>query len=129
MRKYLVLLALLSTSAHAGGGHVLKGVFCNTHKQITAVMDMADKFPKMPVEMLLAEPNTNSTECVYRTTVLAMIVNPVYLGTLSYKGVPYHYYQGTLVGVLVGNNPREIKPPVQTFFVREKRLEGEQTKI
>ena len=54
-----------------------------------------------------------------------MIVGPIHHGTGRSNGMTYNIYEGTLIGVLVGKDPRPVTPAVQTFFVRLERLEGE----
>lgn len=123
MRRYLVLLALLSTSAHAGESHVLKGVFCNTQSQVVTVMDTVSN--TVTLDEAIEVQNASSVECSYAGAIKMMIVRPIRHGTGRSNGMTYNIYEGTLVGVLVGNDPRPVTPTTQTFFVRIERLEGE----
>jgi hypothetical protein len=55
--------------------------------------------------------------CTFAYSIGLMVIHPVAVGTGVFNGNQQTLYEATLVGVLVGGNPRPVEPPLQTFFI------------
>jgi len=71
----------------------------------------------------VADLNRDSVVCVVATDIDYMIVRPRSLGE-GHQPPGLARYAGTLVGVLVGDNPRPVDPPIEMFFVPDTPLPG-----
>ena len=102
----LIVLAV-SGSAHAEQGHVLHGLFCNTESQLDDTLAHMQRglTPQAAAELT----NEAAVVCVFADEVQYMIVGPLVLDEIP-GGVLLTKYQGTLVGVLVGDNIRPVHP-------------------
>ena len=112
----LVVLAFLPCwQASAGTRQVLRGLFCNTEKQI----DDTVKLLRLDVtlEAAVAVANNAKVECVLAKDIEFAVLDPVAIGEIGYLGLQFTKYEGSLVGVMVGVNLRPVEPPVRTFFV------------
>ena len=69
---------------------------------VTVLTDMADHPPHF---------------CVHATLVRYMVVDAVVTGHVPQSGTMEKIYAATLVGVLVGGNPRPVSPAVPICFV------------
>ena len=110
----------LSGAARGGEGHVLHGLFCNSESQIEQALAhmRANVAPRIAVEMT----NEKEIACVYADRIRYMVVRPLIIGEVRHRGTLFLKYQATLVGVMVGDNPRPIEPPVPIFFIDPERL-------
>lgn len=118
-----VLLALAPVAASsADDTHLVRGLHCKTEAQV----DAAIAFIHEGTPPLLAAESLNRDEvaCVFADRIGYLIEHPVMLGRSDHGGVSLIKYEGTLVGVLVGQNPRPIEPPLQLFFVVPEPLPG-----
>jgi hypothetical protein len=108
--------AAATSPAAAGESHLLRGVFCNTEAQLDAAASLLARgtAPAAAVAAL----NRDAVVCVLATRIAYMIERPRRLAHGPETSGPPHY-SGTLVGVLVGDNPRQVDPPVEMFFMPE----------
>lgn len=117
------LIAIASTGAsHAGEQPLLTGLYCKTESQVDAAIDAIHDgiTPLLAAELL----NREEVACVFADRIQYVIEHAVMLGRSDRRGVSLIKYEGTLVGVLVGNNPRPVEPPVHLYFVVPKPLPG-----
>jgi hypothetical protein len=118
-----VLLALASgAESVAQDAHLVSGLHCKTEAQVDAAIDaIQDGTPPLFAAEFL---NRDEIACVFADRIQYMIEHPVMLGRADRGGVSLIKYEGTLVGVLVGGNPRPIEPPVHLYFVVPEPLAG-----
>jgi len=117
------LMALASVAGtRADGAHLVHGLHCRTEAQVDAAIALiqGDMHPAAAAEML----NRDEVVCVFADKILYMIERPAMIGQAKRGGVSLIKYEGTLVGVLVGKNPRPIEPPMHLYFVLPVRLSG-----
>ena len=117
----LIASALVS-GAQADSPHVIHGLYCKTEAQVEEAIAYIrrDVSPQVAVEMT----NRQSAVCVFADKIWYMLVHPLVIGETQHRGLPLIKYEGTLVGVLVGHNPRPVEPPMRIFFVLPERLRG-----
>jgi hypothetical protein len=125
MRKFSIVslfILLMTNPVQAKQGHVLHGLFCNTKAQIEATFAHIrhDIAPQIAVAMT----NKDSVVCVEASRISYLVINPVRIDKVQHNGQWLLMYEATLIGVLVGDNPRPIVPPLQTFFVPSKPIAG-----
>jgi hypothetical protein len=119
----VALAALASASAsQADNAHLVSGLHCKTEAQIDAVIASIHRGipPLLAAELM----NRDEVACVFATRIQYMIDHPVMIGRSDHRGVSLIKYEGTLVGVLVGTNPRPIDPPIHLYFVVPHPLPG-----
>ena len=124
MKKQLLLAAVLlsfTTAAEAKTGHVLRGLFCNTRAQVEQTL--ANMRRDVPLAAAVAITNGNQIDCVFAYKIKYMVTHPVGIGQVTHFGQSLTLYEATLIGVLVGGNPRPIAPPLQTFFISMDPIE------
>lgn len=118
-----VLLALApGADSFAGDAHLVSGLHCKTEAQVDAAIASIQQGtpPLLAAESL----NREEVACVFADRIAYLIQHPVMLGRSDHRGVSLIKYEGTLVGVLVGQNPRPIEPPLHLFFVVPEPLPG-----
>ena len=117
----LITLASVSGSL-ADGAHVVHGLYCRTEAQVDAAISFIqrDVAPSHAAEMV----NREEVVCVFADKIWYMMDHPMMIGQKQHRGVSLIKYEGTLVGVLVGKNPRPIEPPLHLYFVLPERLPG-----
>lgn len=116
-----VLCSIVTANmAEAGQGLLLHGVFCNTEAQIETTLDfMRDG---IAVDGAIALTNASAVVCVLADQVNYMVTAPVSIGNLQFGQFQLTKYKATLVGVMVGENPRPIDPPVPIYFIPDRKL-------
>jgi hypothetical protein len=112
----------LAGSAEAGDSHILQGLFCNTEAQVDATF--AHLGPNLTLQTAIALTNERQVVCVYADRIGYMIRDPLIIGALGSGVGAVLKYEGTLVGILVGDNPRPVEPPMKIFFVQPDMLPG-----
>jgi hypothetical protein len=125
MKKFSIVsifILLMTNPVQAKQGHVLHGLFCNTKSQIEATFAHIrhDIAPQIAVAMT----NQDSVVCVEASRISYLVINPVRIDKVQHNGQWLLMYEATLIGVLVGDNPRPIVPPLQTFFVPSEPIAG-----
>lgn len=117
-----LFILLITNPVQAKQGHVLHGLFCNTKAQVDATFAhiRRDIVPQIAVAMT----NRDSVVCVEASKISYIVTNPVRIDKVQHNGQWIQIYEGTLIGVLVGDNPRPIMPPLQTFFVPSEPIAG-----
>jgi hypothetical protein len=118
-----VLLALAPVAElSADEAHLVSGLHCKTEAQV----DAAIAYIHQGTPPLLAAESLNHDEvaCVFADRIAYLIEHPVMLGRSDHRGTSLIKYQGILVGVLVGTNPRPVEPPMHLFFVVPEPLPG-----
>ena len=123
MTGLAALIALIAVSgARADDAQVVHGLSCKTEGQVNAAIALIqrDVAPAAAAEML----NHEEVACVFADKIWYMMVHPVIIGQKQHRGVSLIKYEGTLVGVLVGKNPRPVEPPLRLYFVLPERLPG-----
>ncbi len=118
-----VLLALASVAdSSADDAHLVRGLHCKTEAQVDAAIAFIQQGtpPLFAAELL----NRDEVACVFADRIGYLIEHPVMLGRSDHRGVSLIKYEGTLVGVLVGQNPRPVEPPLHLYFVVPEPLPG-----
>ena len=118
-----VLLALAPVAdSSADDAHLVSGLHCKTEAQVDAAIAFIQQGtpPLFAAEFL----NRDEVACVFADSIGYLIEHPVMLGRSDHRGVSLIKYEGTLVGVLVGKNPRPIEPPLHLYFVVPEPLHG-----
>jgi hypothetical protein len=108
-------LLSLTTTAEANDGRILRGLFCNTRAQLEEALLRVEQWDDIAVAVEMT--NLDSTVCTYAHRIGYMVLRPVALATRPVNGNEVILYRATLVGVLVGDNPRPVMPPLETFFI------------
>lgn len=116
------LVIASAAAADVGGHHLVSGLHCKTEAQVDAAIDAIHRGipPLLAAELL----NRDEVACVFADRIRYMIEQPVMLGQSKHRGVSLIKYEGTLVGVLVGKNPRPVDPPLRLYFVVPEPLPG-----
>jgi len=117
-----VLAALVAAPAAAADRpQVVHGLHCRTEAQVDRAIDLIrhDVPPRIAAEML----NRNEVACVFADRIWYMVEGPAIIGVIQHRGRLLVKYEGTLVGVLVGENPRPVEPPLRIYFVLPERLQ------
>jgi len=127
--KNLTLITLvffmLTGNAQARQTHILHGLFCNTEAQAREALTYLGQ--NISLQAAVKMTNENSVACVIANKVQYMVVHPIFIDTMKQNGLSLTMYEATLVGVLVGENPRPVEPPVRTFLVLNELLKGATT--
>lgn len=126
MNKFLMaaLAAVtLTGSAEARQGHVLRGLFCNTRSQLQETLDHLREASTLA--LAIAITNKGDVLCVHAYKIRYIVTHPVIIARTQHNGQPLTLYEATLIGVLVGGNPRPVEPPLKTFFVPMDPIAGE----
>lgn len=113
---------LLSSAAQAGQTHIIGGLFCNTRAQVEETLALVGQ--KLTISVAVAITNRTSVACVHATLLRYMVTAPVVIGRTTKSGTPLDLYQATLVGILVGGEPRPIEPALPIYFVTTDALPG-----
>lgn len=118
----IIALILLQLTSHAQAGqtHILHGLFCNTEAQAKEVLAHLGK--NLSLRAAVAVTNVTNATCVVADKIQYVVVQPVIIGTIRQNGLTLTLYEALLIGVLVGDNPRPVAPPVRTFFVLNELL-------
>ena len=119
MKRFFAFAAILlplTTAAKAKDGQVLRGLFCNTRTQLEETLRIAGGSSN-ELTTAVAMANRDKVVCTFAYSIGFMVIQPVAIGTGVVNGNQQTLYEATLVGVLVGGNPRPVEPPLQTFFV------------
>lgn len=125
MTKFpLAVLAVLFpiTGASAQDTHVIKGLFCNTKAQVEETLGHVGH--NLTLAAAVGLTNKNEVACVNATAIRYMVVGAVVVGKAERPGAPMNLYKATLVGVLIGSNPRPIAPPQPIYFVTPEAMPG-----
>lgn len=117
-----IIFLLLTSHAQAGRTHILHGLFCNTEAQAREVLSHLGE--NLSLRSAVAVTNATNVTCVVADRIKYMVVHPIIIGTVRQNGLTLTLYEASLVGVLVGDNPRPVAPPVRTFFVLNELLKG-----
>ena len=125
MKRLLTGLAValpLATTAEAKDGQVLRGLFCNTRAQLIETLDHLKSVSTLATAVAM----TNQTDvvCVHAYRIKYMLIDPVIIGHREIDGQPLALYEASLIGVLVGDDPRPIAPPLRMFFVPMDEVSG-----
>jgi len=112
---WAAILLPLAAAAQAKEGQVLRGLFCNTRAQLEETLRIAGGSNELTAAVAIA--NRDKVVCTLADSIGFMVIHPVAIGTGAVNGSQQILYEATLVGVLVGGNPRPVEPPLQTFFV------------
>ncbi len=118
MKRFFAFAAILlplATAAQAKDGQVLRGLFCNTRTQLEETLRIAGGANDLTTAVAMA--NRDKVVCTFAYSIGFMVIHPIAIGTDVVNGNQQTRYEATLVGVLVGGNPRPVEPPLQTFFV------------
>jgi hypothetical protein len=118
MKRVFALAAILlplATAAEASDGQVLRGLFCNTRAQLEATLRIAGGSNELATAVAMT--NRDQVVCTFAHSIAFMVINPVAIGTGAVNGNRQTLYEATLMGVLVGSNPRPVDPPLRIFFV------------
>jgi hypothetical protein len=108
-------LALLSGDLDAANNQILRGLFCNTRAQLEQTLAHVESGGN--IAFAVAMTNIEEVVCTFATEVHFLVRHPADIGSLWHNGRQLRVYDATLIGVLVGGNPRPIEPPLKTFFV------------
>ena len=111
---------LLSGAAHAGQTHIIGGLFCNTRAEVEETLALVGQ--KLTISVAVEITNRTGVACVHATRLRFMVTGPVIIGRTAKSGTPLDLYEATLVGVLVGGEPRPIEPALPIFFVTTDHL-------
>lgn len=111
---------LLLSPAHAGQTHIINGLFCNTRAEVEETLALVGR--KLTISAAVAIANRDRIACVHATQIRYMVTAPIIIGRNRQSGAPLDLYQATLVGVLVGGEPRPIEPAMPIYFVTTDRL-------
>lgn len=118
----LPLLLALGTAASAASNHIVNGLFCKTRAHLDeAIRHIQENFT-VPAAVLLT--NREEVVCVYADRIRFMLESPSALGKTQHRGIPLYIYEAAAVGVLVGDNPRPLAPPVHMYFALPEQLRG-----
>jgi hypothetical protein len=123
MRSIAALIPLtfvLAGGATAENRHVAKGLFCNTHEQIAEVFGSLGA--GLPLAEAIAVENRENIVCVWADAIGYMLTDPEPSPRVTHGSGWVGVYRARLIGVLVGENPRPIDPPVEIFFVPLENL-------
>jgi hypothetical protein len=112
-------LAVATAPAAAGDGDLVRGIFCNTEAQLDAAVGLLRR--GVAPALAVARLNREAVVCVLATDIAYMIMRPRRLGEGA-ATLGHPRYAGTLIGVLVGDNPRPVDPPVEMFFLPDAPL-------
>ncbi len=128
LRHLLVALPLflaLGTAASAASDHskfVAGGLFCKSRAHLDeAIAHIQDN---VPIQMAVLMTNREEVACVYADRISFLLESPAALGKSQHQGTPLYLYEAAAVGVLVGDNPRPLAPPVHMYFAVPKQLPG-----
>jgi hypothetical protein len=125
MTKFpLAVLAVLFnfTGASAQDARVIKGLFCNTKSQVEETLGHVGR--NLTLAAAVGLTNRDEVACVNATMVRYMVTGAVVVGKAPRPGTPLNLYKATLVGVLIGGNPRPIAPPLPIYFVTPEPMPG-----
>jgi hypothetical protein len=125
MTKFpLAVLAVLFqfTGASAEDARVIRGLFCNTQAQVEETLGHVER--NLTLATAVGLTNKDEVACVNATQVRYMVRGAVVVGKASRPGTPLNLYKATLVGVLIGGNPRPISPPLPIYFVTPEPMPG-----
>jgi hypothetical protein len=125
MRKFSIaslLILLLTNPVQAKQGYVLHGLFCNTKAQLDATFALISH--EIAPQIAVAMTNKDAVVCVEASRISYLVINPVRVDRVQHNEQWLLMYEATLIGVLVGDNPRPIVPPLQTFFVPSNPIAG-----
>ena len=119
MKFPLAVLCLMGLAPEAGAGqsHVLHGLFCNSQAQVEEALGHMRR--NMTMATAVALTNREEVACVYATRLRYMVVDAVVASKIPRSGTALKIYSATLVGILVGDNPRPIVPSMPIYFVTQ----------
>ncbi len=107
--------AAMAQNANAGEGQFLRGLFCNTKAQVEETL--ANIGQTRTLALAVALVNNPEIVCTFATEIQFMVQHPVVVDKRLHFGQQLTLYQALLVGVLIGDNPRPVSPPMVTFFI------------
>jgi hypothetical protein len=114
------LLLLSSAAPLRADGLLLQGIFCNSERQLDAVIAAMDA--GVPPSVAVDRLNRDAILCTYIDLLHFALDRPV---ALSDEGVGRPVkHRAMLTGVLAGDRLRAVAPPVEVFFVTPDRLTG-----
>jgi hypothetical protein len=117
-----LLMIASTTGSFAEGAHAAHGLYCRTEAQVNAAVAAIQRGVPPPLAAELV--NRDEVACVYADRIWYVIDQPAMIGQAKHGGVSLIKYEGMLVGVLVGKNPRPIEPPVHLYFVVPEPIPG-----
>lgn len=127
MRKLTLLLLSVVASctmqepAYAEtNAEVMIGVFCRTEAQISEVITTMRN--ERDAESAVAEVNKDNVVCVHPILIGYMIVNYTQVSVKETQSGKWYIYKGTQIGVMMGQVPRPVDPPVTQYFVSRRPL-------
>jgi hypothetical protein len=125
LRPYLLalpLLLVLGTAASAASNQVVHGLFCKSRATLDeAVGHMQEDLTPAQAALLT---NREEVVCVYADRISFMLEGASALGKAQYGGKALYLYEAAAVGILVGDNPRPLEPPVHMYFAVPDQLPG-----
>ena len=124
--KNLLLAALglfLATgNALANRTHYLHGLFCMKEAEARQVLQYLGQ--GLPLSAAVRIVNRDHVGCVVANRLQYLTTGPVIIETVKRSDLSLTLYEGRVVAVLVGENPRMLEPPLQMFFVLNHVIKG-----
>jgi hypothetical protein len=118
----LPLFLAMGTAASAASNHVVHGLFCKTRANLDEAIAYIQENVSAPEAVLLT--NREEVVCVYADRIGFMLEDASALGKAQRDGTALYLYEGAAVGILVGDNPRPLTPPVHMYFAVPRQLPG-----
>jgi hypothetical protein len=115
-------LFLASGDALADKTHYLHGLFCLTESEARRVLAYMGGGLSLPASVAIV--NLDSNSCVIASRLQFLTSGPVIIETVRHGALSLTLYEGTVVAVLVGENPRMLEPPLHMFFVLNYLIKG-----
>jgi hypothetical protein len=123
MKVIAALLAeflIFAGPAHAGGSHIADGLFCTKQSDIEATYNLLSEGVSLAGAIALV--NRDQVSCAFADRIGYMLVRPSIVDGFGHGGAWLRIYEASLIGVLVGGNPRPVEPPLVIYFVPNKML-------
>ncbi len=117
-----IATCLLSGVAQAEQTRALHGLFCNSEAQVRDALKHYGS--NMSLHAAVAIINERAVNCVVADSIKYIISQPLIIDTITQNGFTLTMYEASLVGILIGGNTRPVAPPMRTYFVLDKRLDG-----
>jgi hypothetical protein len=110
-----VVLLFLAGTASAETRYALRGLFCNTPEDLQIALALAG--PTRTLTMATQMTNQENIVCTLATAIRFEVTHPARKGRELLHGKSVAIYEGTLVGVRIGNVTRPIFPPLNIHFL------------
>jgi hypothetical protein len=113
--------ALVGLAAAGERTYRLRGLFCNTERQVDEALDYMSRrvSPRIAAELA----NDGEIVCTYVDLLHFVVEQPLIIGEIP-GALPLVKYEAKLVGVVVGASVRPVSPPAIVFFATTERLRG-----